>query len=177
MMRCGAVTVVSGSKVCCDAVTVVSGSGVCCDAVTVIAALSKFCGVAVIAAGDAVVVVVSRDIALSREVFGVTNADADVVSRDIALLEEVLGTGCEEGRSGSSPVISAMLVLMGMVLSFLSCRFLLRESRLGLLVDDRVLIEGGMCRWWYQPTPWKVFAGLQPSKVLVDTTIYTFHLR
>ena len=103
--------------------------------------------------------------------FGVTNADADVVSRDIALLEEVLGTGFEGGRTGSSPVVSAMLVLMGMVLSFLSCRFLLRESRLVLLVDDRVFIEGGACRWWYQPTPWKVFAGLQPSSEVVDLEI------
>ena len=105
------------------------------------------------ATGGAVVVVVSRDIALSREVFGTTKADADVVSRDIALLEEVFGTGFEGGRTGSSPVVSAMLVLMGMVLSFFSCRFFLRESRLVLCVDDRVVIEDGTCRWWYQPTP------------------------
>ena len=103
--------------------------------------------------------------------FGTTSADVDVVSRDVALLREVLGTDCEEGMSGSSPVVSAMLVLMGMVLSLFSCRFFLRESRLVLCVDDRVVIEDGTCRWWYQPTPWKVFAGLQPSSEVVDLEI------
>ena len=119
----------------------------------------------------AVVVIVSGDIELSREVFGTTSTDVDVDSRDVALLREVLGTDCEEGMSGSSPVVLAMLVLMGMVLSFFSCRFFLRESRLVLCVDDRVFIEGGTCRWWYQPTPWKVFAGLQPSSEVVDLEI------
>ena len=83
----------------------------------------------------------------------------------------MLGTGCKEGVSGSSPVVSAMFVLTGMVLSFASCRFFLRDSRLVLCVNGRVFIEGGTCRWLYQPTPWKAFAGLQPLSEVVDLEI------
>ena len=111
---------------------------------------------------------------LSREVLGTRDATADVASRDVVSSREVLGTGCKEGMRGSSPVVSAMFAsfaLTGIALSFASWRFFLRDPRLVFRVDDRVFIEGGTCRWWYQPTPWKVFAGLQPSSEVVDLEI------
>ena len=79
MVFCGAVTVVSGSRVCCGAVTVVSGSNVCCGAVTVVSGSKVLWSVAT---GDAVVVIVSGDIESSREVFGTSDTTVDVVSRD-----------------------------------------------------------------------------------------------
>ena len=126
-----------------------------------------------VATGDAVVVIVSGDIESSREVFGTSDTTIDVVSRDAVSSREVSWTGCKEGMRGSSPVVSAMFVLFvltGMVLSFASWRFFCLDSRLVFCEDDRVFMEVGPCRW-YQPTPWKVFAGLQPSSEVVGLVI------